>query len=719
MKLHTLALCALLATPALAEVEAREAAPGRFEVEFRCRPVIAAKSVAVAGSFNGWSATATSLSDPDGDGTWTATLTLGAGRHPYKFVLNGTTWQHDADNPREEPDGHEGTNSILVLGEPTRTGTRGDGEIDRGEARHDPADLAQAVSLDGGQRVVLRVLALANDLSAVEAEVRLGDATLELPAARVGAVRGRDVYEVRVFRPDPSVALSYRFVLADGEARASVPAEGTFALDPRAGRFRTPEWVRDAVFYQIFPDRFRDGDPQTQPQRPPRPEGKPWALDDAFLEPWGAEPTHFGFTGGDLAGITQRLDYLRELGVTALYLNPIFAAESNHRYDARDFEQVDPGLGTLADFHALRDAARERGMRVILDAVFNHSGDEHYAFQDVVAKGEASRYWSWFFVKGFPITKDPPNYACWWDFADLPQLNTKHPEVVEHLLGVGVRWLREGANGWRLDVPNEVHAVNPEFWPAFRERIKAQDPDAYVVGEIWSDAGLWLKGDMFDATMNYPVRQAALDFLVRPAGELDAKGFREALGAQLAAYPEPALRAQFNLLGSHDTPRLLTLAEGDARRVRLAQTFVFAWPGAPVVYYGDEVGLSGGKDPQCRRCFPWDGPQDAKTLAHVKTLARLRAELPVLRRGTVRFLHAGGDVSVFARSPDAGDPAWPPVLCVLNAGAEATQIELPLKGTPGLPTVVLGEARAKRDGHTLRVEVGPLDGAWIQLGEAR
>jgi len=715
MKTLTLALCALLATPALAEVEVRETTPGSFEVEFRHRPVIAAKSVHLAGSFNGWSATATPLGDPDGDGTWTATLTLDAGRYPYKFVLNGTTWQRDADNPHAEPDGHEGTNSILVLGEPARTGTRGDGEIELGEARHDPGDLAQAAALDGGQRVVLRVHALANDLSGVELEVQLAGRTQTLPAVRVGSVRGRDVYEARVFRADSAGELRYRFLLADGDARASVPAEGTFPLDPRAGRFQTPAWVRDAVFYQVFPDRFRDGDPQTQPQRPPRPEGQPWAIGDAFLEPWGAEPTHFGFTGGDLAGVTQRLDYLRELGITALYLNPIFAAESNHRYDARDFERVDPGLGTLEDLHALRDGLHERGMRMILDAVFNHTGDEHYAFEDVVAKGEASRYWPWYFVEGYPVTKDPPNYACWWDFADLPQLNTRHPEVVEHLLGVGVRWLREGANGWRLDVPNEVHAINPEFWPAFRERIKAQDPEAYVVGEIWSDAGPWLKGDMFDATMNYPVRQAALEFLVRPAGELDARGFREALGGQLAAYPEPALRVQFNLLGSHDTPRLLTLAEGDARRVRLAQTFVFAWPGAPVVYYGDEVGLSGGKDPECRRCFPWDGPQDSETLAHVKALGRLRAQLHCLRRGVVRFLLTQGDLVAFARVPDVGAPAWPPVVCVLNASGAPAQPQVPLAGLTGSPRVVLGEGRAARDGDSLQVELPPWGGAWILL----
>ena len=230
MKTLTLALCALLATPALAEVEVRETTPGSFEVEFRHRPVIAAKSVHLAGSFNGWSATATPLGDPDGDGTWTATLTLDAGRYPYKFVLNGTTWQRDADNPHAEPDGHEGTNSILVLGEPARTGTRGDGEIELGEARHDPGDLAQAAALDGGQRVVLRVHALANDLSGVELEVQLAGRTQTLPAVRVGSVRGRDVYEARVFRADSAGELRYRFLLADGDARASVPAEGPAAL---------------------------------------------------------------------------------------------------------------------------------------------------------------------------------------------------------------------------------------------------------------------------------------------------------------------------------------------------------------------------------------------------------------------------------------------------------------------------------------------------------
>ncbi|MGE0711741.1 MAG: alpha amylase N-terminal ig-like domain-containing protein [Planctomycetota bacterium] len=714
-----LLLTLLLPVAAAADVEVKALEGGaRYEVTFKHQPVIAASKVCVAGDWNGWNKDATPLADPDGDGTYEAKVTLTRGVHHYKFVLNGEVWQHDADNPKTESDGHSGFNSVLDLGgsAPAGAGQRGDGAIAMDQLVHDPQDLADACAVDGRRRLILRLHVLRGDVERVSVLASPRPAS-GAEMRRIATVSGRDVWEARLWWPSAPQKLRYSFELQDGKSKQRFPVDKKqrFSLSmAKAGRFVTPEWVRDAVFYQIFPDRFRDGDPNNQPQLPRRPEGQPWHVDDRYFEAWGTEPSHFNFMGGDLAGVTQQADYIRSLGANALYLNPIFKAKSNHRYDAADYETVDPALGTKQDLGRLRDALKQRGMKMILDCVFNHTGDAHYAFQDAMQKGERSKYWRWYFFDGgFPVKQSPkPNYRCWWGFGSLPQLNTKNPEVVDHLLKVSIDWLKEGSSGWRLDVPNEVDAVNPEFWPEFRRRVKKQDPEAYIVGEIWTDARAWLQGDKFDAVMNYPVRSAALEFLVK--GGIAAPAFEAKLVEQLATYPEAALRVQFNLLGSHDTARVLNVANGDARRVRLAMTFLFAWLGPPVVYYGDEVGVDGGKDPECRRCFPWEeAKQDRTTLEHVRKLGKARAEERALRRGAVRFLLSSGKTSAFVREPEAGE-AGRPVICALNAGEGEVELRIPLAGLAGEPAALLG-GKVKRDGDALVVTLGPLSGELIAL----
>lgn len=719
-----LLLAALTAAPgaALAAVDVEALSGGaRYRVTFRHQPVIACRSVALAGTFNGWSTDKTPMRDPDGDGTYEVTLELGRGQHQYKFVVNGDVWVHDADNPRTEADGQSGFNSVLELGVAVAgsPGRAGDGRIATDQVMHDPMDLAQAAAVDGRRRLVLRVHTLDRDVEEVRviAKPRPRGAPREgLLARKIATFRGRAVWEARLSWVRAPQKVRYAFELhdADAEARLPVEARDWFTLSMAdAGRFETPDWVRDAVFYQIFPDRFCDGDPDLHADVPPRAKGQPWTIDDKTLDAWGTKPSHFNFMGGDLPGVIEKVGYLESLGVNALYLNPIFKAGSNHRYDTADYEAVDPALGTLEDVHTLRDALKARGMRMIFDAVFNHTGDSHYAFQDAMKKGPESRYWGWYFFDGFPVVQSPkPNYKAWWGFGSLPQLDTKNPEVVRHLLGVATHWLKEGASGWRLDVPNEVHEVNPAFWPEFRRRVKAQDPEAYVVGEIWTDARSWLQGDTFDAVMNYPVRSAALEFAVK--GGIDAAAFAGKLQEQLATYPEPAVRVQFNLLGSHDTARIRTLAGGDARRVRLAQTFIYAYLGAPVLYYGDEIGLQGGKDPACRGTYPWDDPaaQDAATLAHIKALGRIRRAEPALRRGTVRFLRTEGKVCVFVREPEVGDPGRA-VICLLNANGSPVTVRLPLD-LPGEATGLLGGG-VLREGDQLLVELPAYGGQLVAL----
>ena len=262
----------------------------------------------------------------------------------------------------------------------------------------------------------------------------------------------------------------------------------------------TPEWVKDAVFYQIFPDRF------AQSSRVPKAN---------CLQPWGSKPTSKGYQGGDLLGIVEHLDYIKALGINALYLNPIFQSACNHRYHAHDYYQVDPMLGGNAALRELVTEAHKLGIRVVLDGVFNHASRGFFQFNDILEQGAASAYLDWFIVEGWPLhpydTGKPANYVGWADIRDLPKFNTDNPVVQEYLMQIGEYWVREfEIDGWRLDVPAEI--TTPGFWEEFRRRVKAINPEAYIVAEIWDEAREWLQGDTFDATMNYEWTAAVIAF---------------------------------------------------------------------------------------------------------------------------------------------------------------------------------------------------------------
>ncbi len=451
--------------------------------------------------------------------------------------------------------------------------------------------------------------------------------------------------------------------------------------------FHTPYWVRHAVFYQIFPDRFANGDPSNDP---------------ANVQPWGTPPTPHNFMGGDLEGIRQKLDYLQQLGVTAIYLNPIFQSTSNHRYNTYDYFRIDPKLGALEDFDRLRDDLHARGMRFILDGVFNHCGRGFYPFHDVMENGAHSPYVGWFHIKRFPIYpydgRKKANYESWWGIRSLPKFNTDNPQVRQFLLSVARHWIEQGADGWRLDVPNEID--DPTFWQAFREVVKSVNPDAYIVGEIWKDARRWLKGDQFDAVMNYPLRDLCVDTIAR--GDKDAVDFAQGLTRLYRRYPEEATLALFNLLGSHDTARWLTVCGGDARRAMLGYTVLFTLPGAPCVYYGDEIGLEGEADPHCRACFEWDRRRWNRTIyRHVRDLIALRRSDELWRIGRLEVLHAEGNVLAYAR--------WLKeklALVVLNAGRRRWEGRIPVRKRrmPRAQNLI-----ERRSGSTVPVDGGQTD----------
>ncbi|MFC4989129.1 glycoside hydrolase family 13 protein [Saliphagus infecundisoli] len=452
-----------------------------------------------------------------------------------------------------------------------------------------------------------------------------------------------------------------------------------------------PEWVADAVFYQIFPERFANGNPDINPDG---------------VEDWGGDPEQDNFFGGDLQGIIENLDYLDDLGITALYLTPIFESTSNHKYNTTDYERIDPHFGDTETLKRLVDAAHDRDMRVMLDAVFNHCGRQFEPFQDVLENGRDSEYVDWFHIHEFPIEFEPrPSYDTFGFESYMPKLNTENSEVKSYLIDVATDWIEEtGIDGWRLDVANEV---DHEFWREFRRAVKEVKPDAYILGEIWRDSRPWLRGDQFDAVMNYPFTYAADDFLGEQS--IDAATFTNKINRFLMRYPEQVNEVLFNLLGSHDTARLKHRYDGDERKVRVALLMLLTFRGTPCLYYGDEIGMTGGEDPDCRRTMVWDEADQNRDLhRYVSDLINMRARHRPLRRGTLSFDRdqCYGDQVVYSCSErDAAER----ITVGVNRGESPAKIRVPSEATPET-LVATTESEIPRDGDSV-FELPSMSGA--------
>ncbi|MDQ3005483.1 MAG: glycoside hydrolase family 13 protein [Chloroflexota bacterium] len=471
----------------------------------------------------------------------------------------------------------------------------------------------------------------------------------------------------------------------------------------------TPDWVQDAIFYQIFPDRFARSERNPSGNLP--------------FESWDSPPTGHGFKGGDLYGIVEKLDYLKELGITALYLNPVFASASNHRYHTYDFYNVDPLLGGNDALRLLIDEAHKRKMRVVLDGVFNHASRGFWQFHHVLECGDASPYKDWFFFDperlggkkhwgAYPSPHEQKllhqedsitaiGYRGWWNLPALPKFNTSAPAARAFLFDVAEHWIKFGADGWRLDVATDID--DDSFWQEFRNRIRKINPEAYILAEIWHESQRWLQGDQFDAVMNYEVTKPCLGFF--PGKHLDLKilhqqsnyfGIQQPIDAHefanridhnLNLYKREITYVQLNLLDSHDTPRFLSCAGGDKNALKLAWLFLFAYPGAPCIYYGDEIGLDGKHDPDCRKSFPWDeGRWDKNLLEYAKDVIALRTKNPALRRGDFTRLWSADGVYVFSRALDGQT-----LIVALNASESPQQAEVRYEAKKN-PKVVFGQA---------------------------
>jgi len=524
----------------------------------------------------------------------------------------------------------------------------------------------------------------------------------------------------------------------------SAPIEGDTLLRMD---IKTPAWVRDAVFYQVFPDRLaRSGRVQAPGE----------------FEAWGAEPTVEGFKGGDLYGVVAHLDRLQRLGVTALYLNPVFASASNHRYHTDDYYNVDPLLGGNEALRELLDEAHARGMHVVLDGVFNHSGRGWWPFHHLLENGMASPYRDWFYLaddvraggrllNAFPTEAqlaemDPWHekpavprgqrsletlgYEAWWDLPALPKINLADAHAREHILDVAEFWIRFGIDGWRLDVPEEVGA---SFWREFRTRVRAANPEAYLVAEIWHHKPEWLQGDMFDAFMNYPLTRAIMGFAAQERLDPDVPVPFEYVGKlrrfdadelwstvqELESVNQREVTAvQLNLLSSHDTPRLRTLCSEDLDSVRLGMLLQMTLPGAPCIYYGDEIGMSGSMDPACRRAFPTDPAEwEREPAAWLTDLVALRRSSRAFRDAELQLLAADGVRIAYLRRD--GEDAF---VVVANAGDDAVtwEVALPLEARTAevvpLRAGAPGEHTAEVLDRALRIGLAAREGMVVRLG---
>jgi glycosidase len=612
-----------------------------------------------------------------------------------------------------------------------------DGKVDERALAHDSgSDLYRVPfgAVPAGSLVRLRLRAAAGDLS--DATIRIWDANLNtqvlvpmtvVATDRTGGAHGYDYWEATIHTLAQPTVISYWFIVRDGsttrylESSAAKDGTASAAMGAELGTvsaassgsawqiavfkpdFTTPAWTRGAVVYQIFPDRFFNANPANDPSPTAQPtttgNGRyrfGAVYGNAILQKgWTDTPEGYcraykgttctqaplgrDFFGGDLAGITAKIDDLADLGVTVLYLSPIFAAPSNHRYDTADYRLIDPGLGTQQDFDALVAAAKAKGMRVILDGVFNHVSsaspyfDRYHQYSEVGAcESAASPYRSWFVFRA-PVGGEPspcaPSkaggtdtfYTSWAGFDTLPQL-VPQAAVSDLFLGpagVVAQWLHAGASGWRLDVMDNL---TPGFLRALRSTVKAADANALILGEQWGDSTAWLLGSEADSTMNYRFRRAVIGLINGPTNDLDGaiaglspSQFAATMEKVREDYPSVAWNALLNLVDSHDTTRILwTLtpaAENAAAKeapaalargkelLRQLTTLQLTWPGMASVYYGDEVGLTGQDDPDDRRPYPW-ASRDEQLRAHYRTLARLRADHVALRDGDLRFLLA-------------------------------------------------------------------------------
>jgi glycosidase len=604
--------------------------------------------------------------------------------------------------------------------------------------RYDPDDRAHLCQLADG-RIQFRVMA---ERGLDSGQLVLADGSA-MPMDKAGPGVRFDIWQVTIDRPAKPFSYTFAFQKAASRPVYLVPAGVSNAVE-RLDRWRldpgdlaplvVPDWTRGAVIYQIFPERFHNGDP---------------SLDPEGLDPWGAPPHWLRHQGGDLLGIVEKADYLADLGIDAVYLNPIFSSPSTHKYDTVDYYRVDDHLGGNEALERLVAKLHNRDIKLILDASFNHCHPSFFAFADVIANGPDSEYQAWFVVDEYPVRvrvrphqlaafnwsdpdaylehlrrlkaesglaleeaddDGPPvetSYECWYGVPSMPRINLASPEARRYFLDVATHWITEyGIDGWRMDV---ARYVDSDFWVDFRKEVKAAHPDAYLLAEVMGDASPWLQGDRFDATMNYTFRELCIDYFA--TGRSSTEEFVDGYTRMQARYASQVNEVNQNLLSSHDTERLLHAAGDDAIKARLATAFQLLTPGAPGLYYGDEVGMTGGEEPASRGGFPWhDGDLwNRNLLETVTALTWMRRRYRALRVGDMQFVWRSPDAFAFTRT--LGEER---LLMIINRGAALGAIDIPVRS--GKPQTLWGPGSGRPTlGSIVVTELGPLTATVIKL----
>ncbi|MFO7897125.1 MAG: alpha-amylase family glycosyl hydrolase [Candidatus Cloacimonadales bacterium] len=705
-----------------------------FVVPIRFAPIDKLiETVNICGSFNDWDQNSLSLKK-NAEGKFSTFLLLPPGSYQYKLLLNSATWITDPQNPHVVANNRAGYNSLLKVDNyfPRYDGNQEEiftyNLINRNYPR------AETIG-KGWLRIACQVYK--NNLDTVSALI----AGSTIPLTKFYSEKNFDYYSATI--RDRGIDI-YNIQLERKQKKLLLKERGSLQIQRNSTEL---EWIQSGFIYQIFCDRFHNGDPQLNP------DFSEWYYDPTqnplaravrqklfrLEENWQNSTIlkdhpqrNYTFFGGDLVGVKQKIPYLKELGITCIYFNPLVQAGSNHKYDTYDYFQIDPHFGGNQVFRELAAACQKNGISIILDFAFNHVGLGFFAFQDCLKNGKKSKYFNWFDWYKFPLPQTIPAnfkatdyYQCWWGHATLPDLNYDlkrfHPDengihnyadaeinqpLLDYLMKVVEFWILEmDIAGFRLDVPNEVPFW---FWKIFRQKVKSLKPQAYLVGEIWHNAEEWLDG-YFDAVMNYTYfREPVFQFFALQ--NWTKQQFLAAMIQGLHTYGFYHLSLMMNLLDSHDTFRFLQACNGDLPRLKLALIFQASWIGIPHLFYGDEVGLQGGNDPDNRRPMNWDFSQDQELKDlhdFVRQLISIRSDNPTLIYGEL-IVRDDYPALIFLERRLADKK----ILIILNPTKQYQEISLPAGENY---RDLLSKANLSKSGDYLMLGLEPESGKILQL----
>ncbi|MEW6558221.1 MAG: glycoside hydrolase family 13 protein [Elusimicrobiota bacterium] len=719
--------------------------------------------VAIAGTFNTWNKNADILKkQPDGE--YTIEIPLNDGMHFYKFVIDDNQWIEDplADKTLRKPDGYGGFNSGIFVGEK--------GEK-YGIAKPDDINiqaLKYEINVISTELVELKLRTLKNDVETVVACFPQQKIVLTKTYSSVGFDYYSDIVEIK----NPGNGY---FQIRDDKTLFIFPNTKNIAFELKPV-FSTPDWAKGCVWYQIMLDRFANGEKLNDPKNT-----LPWTWD--FNKPYSTERGSFyqfvwgRFFGGDLQGLIKKLTYLKGLGVEAIYLNPVFESNSYQKYNTNDYRHIDQHFGYLTDYSQLHETldpetwkwtdtdklfleflkqAHSLGIKVIVDGVFNHSGENHWAFVDLKQKNEKSVYKDWFIVTNWETFRKYSNqgkgYTGWAGFGGLPEFQEDENGLIEpvkkHIFEITKRWMdpnndgnpSDGIDGWRLDVPD---CVKMPFWKEWCALVKKINPDAYIVGELWGEAPDWLTKELFHSQMNYPLVKLAIKFLVDKT--LSSSQFEKSINHLLSTYPMQVNFVQLNLLDSHDTDRIASMIynpqrEYDKRNrlnprdggdynknykntkpsadcyqlLKLITAFQFTFVGSPCIWYGDEVGMWGADDPFDRKPMLWrelkcDEPGatvDEELLTHYKKISAIRKKYSVFKTGLYKPLIADDEKNVFGFVRIKGDRIG---VVILNNSDKTQKIKIPLpEGIIELKDTLTNKTYKIGNNNVLNISLKPL-----------